>query len=183
VPADPGDSAVCCVTFAESEPYCHSILFVCLSVWMSVGHSATYSLPRLIDHNQIWSAGIGLYLSSNPCQPFWIPTSHTFGARGKICKISPISKRTWRIAPYDLSVCLCVCSCVEYCWSVWVCGFTCVMIVCSTESSYSTTPSRRLCSSCVVCPSSVCLSVHSSLLCASSEDAEQPPSVSASSSV
>ena len=29
-----------------------------LSVWMSVGHSATYSLPRFIDHNQIWSAGI-----------------------------------------------------------------------------------------------------------------------------
>jgi len=29
-----------------------------LSVWISVGHSATYSLPRLIDHNQIWSAGI-----------------------------------------------------------------------------------------------------------------------------
>jgi len=30
----------------------------CLSVWMSVSHSATYSLPRLIDHNQIWSAGV-----------------------------------------------------------------------------------------------------------------------------
>jgi len=44
---------------------------VCLSVWMSVGHSVTYSLPRLIDHNQIWSAGI--YLSSDPCKPFWIP--------------------------------------------------------------------------------------------------------------
>ena len=43
----------------------------CLSVWMSVGHSATYSLPRLIDHNQIWSAGI--YLSSDPCKPFCIP--------------------------------------------------------------------------------------------------------------
>jgi len=43
----------------------------CLSVWMSVGHSATYSLPRLIDHNQIWSAGI--YLSSESCKPFWIP--------------------------------------------------------------------------------------------------------------
>ena len=57
----------CCVTFAESEPYCHSGMFVCLSV----GHSATYSLPRLIDHNQIWSAGI--YLSSDPCKPFWIP--------------------------------------------------------------------------------------------------------------
>ena len=38
---------------------------------MSVGHSATYSLPRLIDHNQIWLAG--LYLSSDPCKPFWIP--------------------------------------------------------------------------------------------------------------
>ena len=43
----------------------------CLSVWMSVDHSATYSLPRLIDHNQIWSAGI--YVSSDPCKPFWIP--------------------------------------------------------------------------------------------------------------
>ena len=52
---------------AESEPYCHTILFV----WMSVGHSATYSLPRLVDHNQIWSAGI--YLSSDPWKPFWIP--------------------------------------------------------------------------------------------------------------
>ena len=59
--------SVCCVTFAESEPYCHSILFVCLSV----GHLATYSLPRLINHNQIWSASI--YLSSDPCKPFWIP--------------------------------------------------------------------------------------------------------------
>jgi len=67
----------CCVTFAGSEPYCHSILFVS----MSVGHSTTYSLPRLIDHNQVWSAGI--YLSSDPCKPFWIPISHTFGVRGK----------------------------------------------------------------------------------------------------
>jgi len=66
-----------CVKFAESEPYCHSILFVCLSV----GHSATYSLPRLIYHNQIWSAGI--YLSSDPCQLFLDPYLHTFGARGK----------------------------------------------------------------------------------------------------
>jgi len=45
----------------------------CLSVWMSLGHSATYSLPRLIDHNQIWSAIPPLYLSSDPCKPFWIP--------------------------------------------------------------------------------------------------------------
>ena len=35
------DQIAYCVTFAESEPYCRSIL----SVWMSVGHSATYSLP------------------------------------------------------------------------------------------------------------------------------------------
>ena len=32
------------VRIAESEPYCHSILSVCLSV----GHSATYSLPNLV---------------------------------------------------------------------------------------------------------------------------------------
>ena len=41
------------------------------SVYLSVSHSATYSLPRLIDHNQIWLAGI--YLSSDTCKPFWIP--------------------------------------------------------------------------------------------------------------
>ena len=41
------------------------------SVCLSVSHSATYSLPRWIDHNQIWSAGI--YLSSDPYKPFWIP--------------------------------------------------------------------------------------------------------------
>jgi len=70
---------VCCVTFAESEPYCHSILSVCLSVWMSVGHSATYSLPRLIDHNQIWTR-VSL---------FGYPIFHTFGLpEEKICAYS-----------------------------------------------------------------------------------------------
>jgi len=77
---------VYCVTYAESEPYCHSILFVCLSV----GHSTTYSLPRLIDHNQIWSARI--YLSLDPCKPFWIPCLPYFRCQGKICKISPITR-------------------------------------------------------------------------------------------
>jgi len=49
------------------------------SVCLSVGHSATYSLSRLIDHN--------------PCRLslFGSPVCHTFGARGKICKISPIA--------------------------------------------------------------------------------------------
>ena len=46
---------------------------------LSVSHSATYSLPRLIDHNQIWSAGI--YLSSDPCKPFWIPCLPYFGCQ------------------------------------------------------------------------------------------------------
>jgi len=45
---------------------------VCLSVWMSVGHSATHSLLRLIDHNQIWS---------DPCKPFWIPYLPYFGCQ------------------------------------------------------------------------------------------------------
>jgi len=58
--------SVCCVT-SRREWALLSFQDVCLSV----GHSATYSLPRLIDHNQIWSAGI--YLSLDPCKPFWIP--------------------------------------------------------------------------------------------------------------
>ena len=41
------------------------VIRFCLSVCLSVGHSATYSLPQLIDHNQIWS--------SDPCKDFWIP--------------------------------------------------------------------------------------------------------------
>jgi len=46
---------------------------------MSVGHSATYSLPQLIDHNQIWSAfGPRTHVSL-----FGSPISHTFGARGE----------------------------------------------------------------------------------------------------
>jgi len=65
---------VVCVCVCVSEPYCHSILFVCLSV----GHSATYSLPRLIDDNQIWSAGPLTRVSL-----LGSPVSHTLGARGK----------------------------------------------------------------------------------------------------
>jgi len=72
---------VYCVTYAESEPYCHSILFVCLSV----GHSTTYSLPRLIDHNQIWSARV-YTCPWTRVSLFGSPVSHTFGARGKYAK-------------------------------------------------------------------------------------------------
>ena len=89
-----------------------SFHFVCLSV----GHSATYSLPRLIDHNQIWSAGI--YLSSDPCKPFWIPYLPYFGCQKENMQNFAyfqrvfLPLRTWRIVPYDfvcLSVCLSVC--------------------------------------------------------------------------
>jgi len=99
---------VCCVTFAAREWALLSFHCVCLSV----GHSATYSLPRLIDHNQIWSASI--YLSSEPCKLFWSPVSHTLGARWKNMQNFAyfqrvfLPLRTWRIVPYDLSVCLSV---------------------------------------------------------------------------
>jgi len=54
-----------CVTFAESEPYCHSILFVCLSGCLSVIRRPTaYHDWSITIHNQIWS---------DPCKPFWIP--------------------------------------------------------------------------------------------------------------
>jgi len=56
-------------------------LFVCLFVCLSVCHFATYSRPRLIDHNQIWCAGT--YLSSHPCKPFWIPCPPYFGSSGQ----------------------------------------------------------------------------------------------------
>jgi len=88
-----------CITFAESEPYCHSILFVCLSVWMSVSHSATYSLPRLIDHNEIWSAGI--YLSSDPCKLFWIPYLPYFRCqREKYAKFRLFPTRRQWVTPH-----------------------------------------------------------------------------------
>jgi len=57
-------------------PFC---LSVCLSVipWPTVYH--------------YWSITTK-FGQQDPCKPFWIPyLSHTFSARGKICKISPIS--------------------------------------------------------------------------------------------
>jgi len=66
--------SVCCVT-SRTEWALLSFpdvwMFVCLFVCLSVSHPTAYSLPRLIDHNQIWYAGT--YLSSHACKPFWIP--------------------------------------------------------------------------------------------------------------
>ena len=74
-----GGPCICIAShLAESEPYCCS---GCLYVCLSVGHSATYSLPRLTDHNQIWHAGT--YLSSDPCKPFWTPCPPYFGSQGQ----------------------------------------------------------------------------------------------------
>ena len=74
---------VCLLRHVRREWALLSFHSVCLSVWMSVGHSATYSLPRLIDHNQIWSAGPRTRVSLlDPLSPI---LSVTEG------KISPIS--------------------------------------------------------------------------------------------
>jgi len=61
------------ITFAESEPYCHSILFVCLSGCLSV-------IPRpTAYHNGSITTKFGWTCVSL----FGSPVSHTFGARGK----------------------------------------------------------------------------------------------------
>jgi len=105
---------VCCITFAESEPYCHSILFVCLPGCLSV-------IPRPTAYHD-WSIttkfGRQVTCPQTCVSLFGSPISHTFGARGKnmqnfaYCIFLPL--RTWRIVPYDLSVCLSV-------WKVY-CG-------------------------------------------------------------
>jgi len=64
----------------ESEPYCHSILFVCLDVCRSFRDLQPTTID---DHNQIWSASI--YLSSDPCKPFWIPYLPYFRCQREKC--------------------------------------------------------------------------------------------------
>jgi len=98
--------SVCCVTLQRVGLI---VIPFCLSVWMSVGHSATYSLPRLIDHNQIWSAGI--YLSWDPCKPFWIPHLPYFRRQREkyATRILATANVTHRaILLVCLSVCLCL---------------------------------------------------------------------------
>jgi len=93
---------VCCVTFALL-PF-HS---VCLSGCLSV-------IPRPTAYHD-WSitTKFGRQVCTCPrtrVSLFGSPISHTFGARGKICKnfvycvFLPL--RTWRIVPYDLYLCL-----------------------------------------------------------------------------
>jgi len=103
--------SVCLSDASRSQRVSLIVIPFCLSVWMSVGHSATYSLPRLIDHNQIWSAGI--YLSSDPCKPFSIPYLPYFRCqREKYARIlataNVMHSAIWLVC---LSICLSVCSC------------------------------------------------------------------------
>ena len=96
-----------CLSVASHLQRVSLILIVCLSGCLSV-------IPRPTAYHD-WSITTKfgrqvytLYLSSDPCKPSWIPYLAYFSARGKICKILLISKRTWCIVPYDLSVCLLV---------------------------------------------------------------------------
>ena len=54
---------------------------VCPDFCLSVCHPTAYSLPGVIDHNQIWYAGT--YLSSHGCKPFWIPQPPYSGSWGQ----------------------------------------------------------------------------------------------------
>ena len=69
-----------CITFTESEPYCHSILFVCLSGCLSV-------IPRPTAYRD-WSITTKFGRQVYTClwtrvSLFGSPISHTFGAIGK----------------------------------------------------------------------------------------------------
>ena len=89
----------------------------CLFVWMSVGHSATYSLPRLIDHNQIWSACPRTRVSL-----FGSPIFHTFGARGKNMQNFAYFQRHLFNSAFTLATC---CH-TSWATSCWTCCWTCI---------------------------------------------------------
>jgi len=92
-----------CVTFAESEPYCHSILFVCLSI-----------IPRPTAYHD-WSitTKFGRQVYNCPrtrVSLFGSPISHTFSARGKNMQNFAyfqhvfLPLQTWRIVPYCIEM-------------------------------------------------------------------------------
>jgi len=102
------------VHIAESEPYCHSILFVCLSV---IPQPTAY-------HDWSITTKFGRQIYTCPrthVSLFGSPVSHTLGARGKNMQNFAyfqrvfLPLRTWCIMPYDLSVCLTKCSVHDAC--------------------------------------------------------------------
>jgi len=83
-----------CVTFADSEPYCHSVLFVCLSGCLSV-------IPRPTAYHD-WSITTKFgWLSSDPCKPFCIPYLPYFRCqREKYAKFRLFpTRRQWVFLP------------------------------------------------------------------------------------
>ena len=95
------------VRIAESEPYYHSILFVCLSGCVSV-------IPRPTAYHD-WSITTKFGRQVYTCPRtrvslFGSPVSHTLGARGKNMQNFAYFQRVflplrmWRIVPYDLSL-------------------------------------------------------------------------------
>ena len=98
--------AVYCVTFAESEPYSHSGMFV----WMSVGHATAAD------------CGSGRY-----CCCAAASAALADGVQRPRLLFLPL--RTWRIVPYDLSIFLFA----LYKYAVSRCG--CILMSCSSERS------------------------------------------------
>ena len=64
------------VRIAESEPYCHSILFVCLSIIPRPTAYHDWSITTKFGR-QVYT----IYLSSDQCKPFWTPCLPYFGCQ------------------------------------------------------------------------------------------------------
>ena len=112
-----------CVTFAWQRVSFIVIPF-CLSVCLSVSHSATYSLPRLIDHNQIWSAG-NIPVLGTRVSLFGSPVSHTLNARGKNMQNFAYFQRAY--LPLRDASCHMTCPMCRSVWKVY-CGKTADLI-------------------------------------------------------
>jgi len=103
IATDVARSAICCVTFAQSEPYCRSILFVCLDVCRSFrGHLQ----PTMIDRSQ--PNLVGRYIPVlGPVSAFLDPSSPILSVpEGKICAYSCHCERDTSCHMTCLSVCL-----------------------------------------------------------------------------
>ena len=83
----------------------------CLSVCLDVCRSFRDLQPTTIDRSQ--PNLVGRYIRTCPrtrVSLFGSPVYHTLSARGKNMQRVFLPLRTWRIVPYDLSVCLSVCA-------------------------------------------------------------------------
>ena len=143
-----------CVTFAESEPYCHSILFACLSGCLSV-------IPPPTAYHD-WS--ITTKFGRTRVSLFGSPISHTFGARGKNMQnfayfqrqpFNAYSCHCERDASCHMTCFIVSCSdCLMYCmfvWQItWLAHWLCRRCTCRTRTTsgashpHRPVPSARL---------------------------------------